>query len=750
MSKKITQLPAVTTAADASLLPVVVGGATSQISKANLLKEITTWMSSINSLLASDDTTLDELQEIVTFIKANKTTLDALAIPNIAGLQAALNAKALAVHGHTAADVSDFDDEVAANTNVASNTAHRANTSNPHGVSKAQIGLTNVINTLQLVAADVEDVLTSSSASKPLSANQGRVLKGLIDNINTLLSSDENTLDSLQEVVDFIETNKSTLDALSIASIAGLQNALDSKAADANVVHKSGDETIAGKKTFTGQPYFSNNYIKLDKDFGFVLDAYNVGGRNKIWTITEQYPNYGISYYEGSPDDVRIHISNNPAAPDWKIDGNGDGFYRRDLSVARNLGVVGNITIADDAFDDADWNGNLTVPTKNALRDKFATVQSAIDSKAAASHVSESNNPHSVTKDQVGLSNVIDALQLVAADVNDTLTSSDAAKPLSANQGRILKGLIDNINTLLSSDETNLDTLQEIVDFIELNKSTLDALSIGSISGLQAALDGKADSVHSHAIGDTSGLQAALDAKAAAAHSHSNASTGAAGFMSAADKSKLDDVEADATADQTATEIETAYNSRVSVVSQAEAEAGDATTVRRWTAQRIKQAIAALAGGGGGVYDYIEVAQATPQNFGGSNLTETVAAWDAAVSDAGTGNFSHSTTVNNERITVNADGRYRVQATLSRTQGGSARTSYQVFLRKNGSDVFKGISINYSRGSAYGDASNNFDTEIDLVDGDYIEIVNKIGDTDGTYTSNSIPARLQFIMTKLS
>lgn len=56
-------------------------------------------------------------------------------------------------------------------------------------------------------------------------------------------------------------------------------------------------------------------------------------------------------------------------------------------------------------------------------------------------------------------------------------------------------------------------------------------------------------------------------------------------------------VENGATADQTDSEIETAYNNQVSVVSQAEAEAGTATTARRWTAQRVGQAIAALGGG---------------------------------------------------------------------------------------------------------------------------------------------------------
>lgn len=44
--------------------------------------------------------------------------------------------------------------------------------------------------------------------------------------------------------------------------------------------------------------------------------------------------------------------------------------------------------------------------------------------------------------------------------------------------------------------------------------------AISGVTGLQAALDGKAASGHSHAIGEVSGLQVALDGKAAASHSH--------------------------------------------------------------------------------------------------------------------------------------------------------------------------------------------------------------------------------------
>jgi hypothetical protein len=57
-------------------------------------------------------------------------------------------------------------------------------------------------------------------------------------------------------------------------------------------------------------------------------------------------------------------------------------------------------------------------------------------------------------------------------------------------------------------------------------------------------------------------------------------------------------VEDGATADQSNAEIETAYDAQVAVATQSEAEAGSSTAVKRFTPQRIGQAIAALASSG--------------------------------------------------------------------------------------------------------------------------------------------------------
>lgn len=103
--------------------------------------------------------------------------------------------------------------------------------------------------------------------------------------------------------------------------------------------------------------------------------------------------------------------------------------------------------------------------------------------------------------------------------VND-LNSTDTTKPLSAAQGKALKTLIDNIMTLLGSDNVNLDTLQEIVDFIELNRAALDALGISNIAGLQNALNAKADAGHSH-----DSIYAAIGHSHTELHNHTNKAT---------------------------------------------------------------------------------------------------------------------------------------------------------------------------------------------------------------------------------
>ena len=61
-----------------------------------------------------------------------------------------------------------------------------------------------------------------------------------------------------------------------------------------------------------------------------------------------------------------------------------------------------------------------------------------------------------------------------------------------------LKNLIDAINRILQSDDTQLDQLQEIVTYIKQNKHILSTLGISNIAGLVEALAAKAEKDHHH------------------------------------------------------------------------------------------------------------------------------------------------------------------------------------------------------------------------------------------------------------
>lgn len=98
----------------------------------------------------------------------------------------------------------------------------------------------------------------------------------------------------------------------------------------------------------------------------------------------------------------------------------------------------------------------------------------------------------------------------------DHLNSLSTTDMLSANQGRILKEMIDTINAFLSSDGSEIESLKNIVQFINQNKENLQSLGIDNIAGLRNALTKKLDKTRFEqlAIPDVAGLPAALSAKA--------------------------------------------------------------------------------------------------------------------------------------------------------------------------------------------------------------------------------------------
>lgn len=172
---------------------------------------------------------------------------------------------------------------------------------------------------------------------------------------------------------------------------------------------------------------------------------------------------------------------------------------------------------------------------KNAFRTFWYQVILKLNNYATTesldAHIADVSNPHSVTKEQIGLGNV-DNTADVNKSVNYAATAGSADKAAQDDSGNVIvstyetksdantklieaKDYADSVatsaantvkNDLLNGAGEAYDTLKELGDLITDNTDALEAL--------KQVASGKADASHTHTISDVDNLQVALDEKA--------------------------------------------------------------------------------------------------------------------------------------------------------------------------------------------------------------------------------------------
>lgn len=200
-----------------------------------------------------------------------------------------------------------------------------------------------------------------------------------------------------------------------------------------------------------------------------------------------------------------ITLQNGDSAYVFAVEGGFTGTLEEFIAV---LGMI----------DDIVATANNAVADAELARDK--AQQWATELEDAEVEPGEYSSLHWAAKAKTDTLNAlaIADLKVNITDIVDDLISVNADKPLSANQGKVLKAMVDNINLLIASDDTTLDELQEVVNFIKANRTDLDALTLDNI-----------------------------------------AETATNKWFTVDEKTKLVAIEDGATADQTAAEIETLY-----------------------------------------------------------------------------------------------------------------------------------------------------------------------------------------------
>ena len=166
--------------------------------------------------------------------------------------------------------------------------------------------LVTQIGTNETAIAGKQDALTAAQQAAVDSGATVAKIDQIASNASAIVSLTSSKQDSLS-TTQLAAVNSGVTSAAvqqigtNTSNISGLQTAVASKAADSEVVHLAGAETISGDKTFTGAVVTHNITPATD-------NTYSLGTTSKRWT--DLYASKNISIYEHG-----LTFGTTPAAP---------------------------------------------------------------------------------------------------------------------------------------------------------------------------------------------------------------------------------------------------------------------------------------------------------------------------------------------------------------------------------------------------------------------------------------------------
>jgi len=243
-----------------------------------------------------------------------------------------------------------------------------------------------------------------------------------------------------------------------------------------------------------------------------------------------------------------------PTAPPTKISQHYIDTTNKVSYISTGVGLVSDWKVADASaavsLHEAASNPHpqyLTQAEGDAAYDILGAASSV--QSALSSHTSNTSNPHATTKTQLGLGNVQDLDQTNPANISQTPSYRFVTDSEKSNwDSKATTGYVDNAAATAQAN-ANSYTNNKISDLVASSPAALDTLNelaaaLGNdpnfATTITNQISGKANTVHSHEIDDVNGLESTLDEKAHVSHTHAVATQAVYGFMSAADKTKLD------------------------------------------------------------------------------------------------------------------------------------------------------------------------------------------------------------------
>lgn len=284
--------------------------------------------------------------------------------------------------------------------------------------------------TAQQVGADpagTADTAVSQHNTSASAHNDLRLeLKALADRLNAFFDSDDATLDELSEIVEYIKSNKTLIDAVTTSkvSISDIVNDLATNVANKPLSAAQG-VVLKGLIDAITVP---TKVSQLDNDSGYITDYTETDPTVPSWAKQPAKPSYTATEVHARPDTWM------PSSEDVGADPAGTATSK-----------VADHNVAEDSHNDIRLLIEGLASRLNALANSDDTT---LDQMAEVV---------GYIKDNRELIEQITTGKVNVADIVNNLTTNVDSKPLSAAQGVALKALIDAVSNSLSGYQAKGD-----------------------------------------------------------------------------------------------------------------------------------------------------------------------------------------------------------------------------------------------------------------------------------------------------
>lgn len=326
--------------------------------------------------------------------------------------------------------------------------------------------------------SDISDSVSKHNTSVDAHNDIRELINGIQSRLNAFFDTDDETLDQMSELIGYLNSNKSLIDSITTGKV-NIDDIVDDLTSTSTVKPLSANQgrvikdiidalgnVVSGKADVSAIPAIPENLSSFKNDVGYLTEHQSIDGKvDKIsgkdlssndYTDDEKTKLSGIEagakvnvqadWNQANPSDDGF-IKNKPAALpasdvyDWAKQESKPNYTAGEVGAdpfgTASAAIQGH-NVSEVAHDDIrQLITDLTARLNAFLDSDDKTLDQA--SEIVAYIKSNRNLIDSITTSKVNVSDII-----------DNLTSTAANKPLSANQGHVLKALIDSLTSTVN------------------------------------------------------------------------------------------------------------------------------------------------------------------------------------------------------------------------------------------------------------------------------------------------------------